>query len=68
MSNEVREETGEADRRLTTGSGKAETAVDVSRILQDILNTSISAEIVQINLKSTGFKSVVKSQCPLLSA
>ena len=50
------------------GSGKAETAVDVSRILQDTLNTSISAETVQRNLKSTGFKSVVKSKHPLLSA
>ena len=50
------------------GSGKAETAVDVSRILQDTLNTSISAETVQTNLKSAGFKSVAKSQCPLLSA
>ena len=49
------------------GSGKAETAVDVSRILQDTLNTFISAETVQRNLKSTGLKSVVKSQCPLLS-
>ena len=28
------------------GSAKAETAVDVSRILQDTLNTSISAETV----------------------
>ena len=49
------------------GSGKAETPVDVSRILQDTLNTSISAETVQRNLKSTGFKSVVKSKHPLLS-
>ena len=49
------------------GSGKAETAVDVSRILQDTLNTSISAETVQRNLKSTGLKSVVKSKHPLLS-
>ena len=50
------------------GSGKAETAMDVSRILQDTLNTSISAETMQRNLKSTGLKSVVKSQHPLLSA
>ena len=50
------------------GSGKAETTVDVSRILQDTLNTSISAKTVQRNLKSTGLKSVLKSQCPLLSA
>ena len=49
-------------------SSKAETAVDVSRILQDTLNTSISAETVQRNLKSTGLKSVVKSKHPLLSA
>ena len=40
----------------------------MSRILQDTLNISISAETVQRNLKSTGLKSVVKSKCPLLSA
>ena len=50
------------------GSGKAEIAVDVSRILQDTLNTSISAETMHRNLKCTGLKSVVKSQHPLLSA
>ena len=50
------------------GSGKAETTVDVSRILQDTLNTSISAENVQRSLKSTGLKSVVKSKYPLLFA
>ena len=42
--------------------------MDVSRILQDTLNTSISAETVQTNLKSTGLKSVVNSQHPLLFA
>ena len=50
------------------GLVKAETAVDVSRILQHTLITSISVETVQRNLKSTGLKSVVKSQRPLLSA
>ena len=49
------------------GSGKVETAVDVSRILQDTLNTSISAETMQRNLKSTGLKFMVKSKCPFLS-
>ena len=42
------------------GSAKAETAVDVSRILQDTLNTFISAETVQRNLKRTGLKCYVQ--------
>ena len=42
--------------------------LSVVRHTTDTLNTSISAETVQRNLKSTGRKSVVKSKCPLLSA
>jgi transposase len=49
-------------------SGKAETAVEVSRALQDVINQPISPETTRRYLKRAGMKAVVKKKKPLLSA
>src|SRR6266568_3076492 len=49
-------------------SGKADTAVEVSRALQDVINQPISAETTRRYLKRAGLKAVVKKKKPLLTA
>jgi hypothetical protein len=48
-------------------SGKADTAVQVTRHLCDITNKSLSAETVHQHLKEAGMKAVVKMNKPLLT-
>lgn len=48
-------------------SGKAETAVQVSKALQTITNKPVTAQTVHRHLRSTGMKAVVKKKKPHLS-
>jgi transposase len=48
-------------------SGKAETAVDVAKVLANVTNQSISAQTVCCSLKVAGMKAVVKKKRPFLS-
>src|SRR3979490_187964 len=48
-------------------SGKAETAVQVSKALQTITNKPVTAQTVCRHLRSTGMKAVVKKKKPHLS-
>jgi transposase len=48
-------------------SGKAETAVEVSKTLSNITNQSISTDTVARMLKKTGMKAVLKKKRPLLT-
>jgi hypothetical protein len=49
-------------------TGKAETAVEVTKSLQDIINVPLSAETTRRHLKKAGMKAVVKTQKPYLKA
>jgi transposase len=49
-------------------SGKAETAVEVTRALQDVVNGSLSPETTRRYLKQAGMKAVVKKKKPALTA
>ena len=49
-------------------SGKAETAVDVTRALQDVVDGSLSVDTTRRHLKKAGMKAVVKKKKPLLTA
>ena len=51
-------------RAITTG--KAENAVQVTKMLQDITNQPVSAQTVRRGLKKAGLKAVVKQKKPLL--
>ena len=48
-------------------SGKAETAVDVTKSLQDIINQPLSAQTTRRYMKKAGMKAVVKKKKPLLT-
>ena len=48
-------------------SGKAETAVQVSKALQPITNQPLTPQTVHRHLRRTGMKAVVKKKKPLLS-
>ena len=48
-------------------SGKADTAVDVTRALQEVVDGSISAQTMRRHLKKAGMKAVVKKKKPLLT-
>lgn len=52
-------------RQLSTGS--SENAVQVSRVLQDVTNTSVSPQTVRRHLKTVGMKAVVKKKRPVLT-
>lgn len=47
-------------------SGKADTAVDVVKTLQDVKNISISSQTMCRHLRKSGLKAVVKKKRPLL--
>ena len=49
-------------------SSRAKNAVQVTRELRDITNTSLSPQTVRRHLKKAGLKAVVKKKKPLLSA
>jgi transposase len=49
-------------------SGKADTAVDVTRALKDIINQPLSSQTTRRYLKEAGMKAVVKKKKPLLTA
>src|SRR5882724_1547289 len=48
-------------------SGKASTAVDVTKTLSSIINQPLSAQTVSNSLKKAGMKAVVRKKKPLLS-
>jgi len=48
-------------------SGKADTAVDVTKALKNITNQSLSAQTVHRSLKAAGLKAVAKKKKPFLS-
>jgi transposase len=48
-------------------SGKADTAVDVAKVLANVTNQSVSAQTVRRSLKVAGMKAVVKKKRPFLS-
>ena len=48
-------------------SRKAETAVQITRTLKDIINQPLSAETTRRHLKTAGMKSAVKTKKPFLS-
>src|SRR5258708_9171418 len=48
-------------------SGKADNSTQVTKLLQNITNKSLSAETVHLNLKKTGWKAAVKKNTPILS-
>ena len=50
------------------GTGQAENAVQVTRLLHNITNQDISPETVRVHLKKAGMKAVVKRKWPLLTA
>ena len=50
-----------------TSSGKAETAVQVIRNLQDTFNKPLSTQTTCRGLKQAGLKAAVKANKPLLS-
>ena len=54
-----------AHRLITTG--KANTAVDVAKSLQETLSQPVSTQTVRRGLKKTGLKAVVKCKKPFLS-
>ena len=49
-------------------TGKADTAVDVTRALQDVINQPLSSQTTRRYLKEAGMKAVVKKKKPLLTA
>src|SRR5258705_8708122 len=49
-------------------SGRADTVVEVTRALQDVVNGSLSPETTRRCLKKAGMKAVVKKKKPLLTA
>ena len=49
------------------GSGKAENAVQVTKSLQDITDTTFCAQTVRNGLKKAGMRAVVKKKRPLLT-
>jgi len=49
------------------GSGKASTAVDVTKTLSNIINQPLSTQTVRNSLKKAGMKAVVRKKKPLLS-
>jgi len=49
------------------GSGRAENAVQVTKVLQDIVNQPLSAQTVRNGMKKEGMKAVVKRKRPLLT-
>ena len=49
-------------------TGRAETAVQVTKALTNIINHPLSANTVHQHLKKAGMKAVVKSKCPVLTA
>ena len=48
-------------------SGKADNSTQVTKLLQNITNKSLSAETVCLKLKKAGWKAVVKKKRPMLS-
>ena len=48
-------------------SGKADNSTQVTKLLQNITNKSLSAETVHLKLKKAGWKAVVKKKRPMLS-
>src|SRR5271156_374847 len=48
-------------------SGKADTAVDVAKVLSNVTNQPLSAQTVRRGLKEAGLKPVVKKKKPFLS-
>jgi transposase len=48
-------------------SGKADNAAQVTQILRNIKNTTLSTEAVRLRLKGAGWKAVVKKKRPMLS-
>jgi transposase len=48
-------------------SGKADTAVDVTKTLSNITNLSLHAQTVRNSLKIAGMRAVVKKKKPFLS-
>jgi len=53
---------------LTLSSGKADTAVGVTKALQNVINQPLSAETTRRYLKKAGVKAVVKKKKLLLTA
>ena len=49
------------------GSGKADNAVQVTKVLQNVTNQSISPQTIWNHLKKEGMKAVVKRKSPILS-
>jgi transposase len=49
------------------GTGKAENAVEVTRVLRDVINQPLSAQTVCNSLKDVGLKAMVKKKRPLLT-
>jgi transposase len=49
------------------GSGKVENAVEVTKVLRDVTNQSLSTQTVRNGLKEVGMKAVVKRKRPLLT-
>src|SRR5258708_13112931 len=48
-------------------SGKADNSTQVTKLLQNITNKSLSAETVHLKLKKAGWKAVVKKKRPMLT-
>jgi hypothetical protein len=48
-------------------SGKADTAVDVTKVLRNVTNQSLSTQTVRNSLKVAGLKAVVKKKKPFLT-
>ena len=49
-------------------SGKVDTAVEVTKALQDVVNQPVSPDTMRRHLKKAGMKAVVKKKKPFLSA
>jgi len=49
------------------GSGKVENAVQVTKVLKDITNQTLSTQTIRNGLKEVGMKAVVKRKRPLLT-
>ena len=49
------------------GSGKADTAVSVAKVLSNVTNKSLSPQTVHNSLKVAGMRAVVKKKRPFLS-
>lgn len=58
-------DTRHATRLITTG--QADTAVEVTKNIQNIKNTSISPQTIRRELKKKGMKAVVRKKKPLLA-